>query len=192
MQAMSAPPHPHHSTLPWEVAAGCKTSRGLCSSPSRFVLALMVSDLCTLSWAEQHPGACWVLLPSFCSDSQLFGITGLQLALCQPLFLGSWEREVQPWQREVSSAFCGFTAALRLRISTLEARSLRGSVWHTPPRRSVCCPDVLPRYGESHVPFGALHPAMRLVLLLFLALHPPQSLGITSLGCTHGCSRDGW
>ena len=62
---------------------------------------------------------------------------------------------MQPSQQEVSSAICGFTASVRLSISSLEAgRSpwLSTARLASPPR---CAAQM---WCESHVPFGGLQP----------------------------------
>lgn len=69
---------------------------------------------------------------------------------------------MQPSLQEVSSAICGFTAAVRLCISTLEMRALSGSVRHITaqmwrePRAPPCSPSS--RGAGSSAPPGSAPP----------------------------------
>lgn len=62
---------------------------------------------------------------------------------------------MQPSQQEVSSAICGFTASVRLSISSLEAGC---SPWLGVARLASLPRCAAQMWHESHVSFGALHP----------------------------------
>lgn len=89
---------------------------------------------------------------------------------------------MQPSLQEVSSAICGFTAAVRLCISSLEMRALSGSVrqgWHhCPDVARATCPSVL-----SILQGGWL-------LCLSWLCTPLIPLGKTSLECIQGAGGE--